>query len=287
LCYSTVIGLILIVYFKDSTNTALIIYIGTVVNVIRTSVQRITKVVFANADYKAVKKELFNIIEHLDTIERTDEFQTYSLKNVNYKYNGSEKCIIIDDFTVNKGETIVITGESGQGKTTLLNILTGYLEPDNCIKLKDNQETSVYLDGVIVTQDIELFDLTLRDNLTLGKEISDDKILSMIEEVGLLDWFNSLTNGLDTYIGERGNRLSVGQTQRLSLLRGLLMDKEVYFFDEPTSNLDVESEEKIVKLFKRVLKNKTCIIITHRPALLSLATKHYEYKDSKLQREDI
>ena len=86
------------------------------------------------------------------------------------------------------------------------------------------------LDLVFVSQEVDLFDLSIRDNLCLGKDISDERILDLLKEAGLMGWYNELPQGLDTMVGERGIKLSAGQKQRLNLIRGILIDKDLYFF---------------------------------------------------------
>lgn len=134
------------------------------------------------------------------------------------------------------------------------------------------------LDLVFVSQEVDLFDLSVRDNLCLGKNISEKRIIELLKEAGLYDWYTELPEGLDTMVGERGVKLSAGQKQRLNLIRGILIDKDLYFFDEPTSNLDVESEEKITNMIEKYLKDKTYVIVTHRPRLKDLCNKHYVFE---------
>lgn len=100
----------------------------------------------------------------------------------------------------------------------------------------------------------------------------------MLKEAGLYEWYTELPEGLDTMVGERGVKLSAGQKQRLNLIRGILIDKDLYFFDEPTSNLDSESEEKITNMIEKYLKDKTYVIVTHRPRLKDLCNKHYVFE---------
>lgn len=126
---------------------------------------------------------------------------------------------------------------------------------------------------------VHLFDLSIRDNLCLGKEISDERVLKLIKEAGLIGWYNELPQGLDTMVGERGIKLSAGQKQRLNLIRGILIDKDLYFFDEPTSNLDAISEEKIINMIEKYLKDKTYVIVTHRPKLKELCNRHYVFEN--------
>ena len=100
---------------------------------------------------------------------------------------------------------------------------------------------------------------------------------------GLMNWYKELPNGLETIVGEKGIKLSVGQKQRLNLIRGILIDKELYFFDEPTSNLDIVSEEKIISMIKKYLNNKTYVIITHRPKIKELCNRHYVFEEHMMK----
>ena len=178
-------------------------------------------------------------------------------------------------------------GESGQGKTTVMNILAGLYPLESGKLLIDNKEIKdSRLNLVFVSQEVDLFDLSIRDNLCLGKNISDDKILELLEEAGLIGWYKELPDGLETMVGERGIKLSAGQKQRLNLIRGILIDKDLYFFDEPTSNLDALSEEKITNMIEKYLKDKTYVIVTHRPKLKELCNKHYLF-DNHMMKEVI
>ena len=144
----------------------------------------------------------------------------------------------------------------------------------------DNQlKKDCRMDLVFVSQEVEMFDLSIRDNLCLGKEISEEKIMQLFDEAGLMSWYKELPNGLETMVGEKGIKLSAGQKQRLNLIRGILIDKELYFFDEPTSNLDVVSEERIISMIKKYLNNKTYVIITHRPKITELCNRHYVFEE--------
>ncbi len=150
--------------------------------------------------------------------------------------------------------------------------------------LIDNKEQkNCRLDLVFVSQEVELFDLSIRDNLCLGKNIPDEILFQLLDEAGLMNWYNELPEGLETMVGERGIKLSAGQKQRLNLIRGILMNKDLYFFDEPTSNLDMVSEEKIANMIKKYLNDKTYVIVTHKTKLKELCNKHYIFNNHMMQ----
>ena len=134
-----------------------------------------------------------------------------------------------------------------------------------------------------VSQEIEMFDLSIRDNLCLGKNIPEEKILQLLDEAGLMNWYKELPEGLETMVGEKGIKLSAGQKQRLNLIRGILIDKELYFFDEPTSNLDIVSEQRMINMIEKYLNDKTYVIVTHRPKLQELCNKHYVFENHMMK----
>lgn len=238
-----------------------------------------------NERFKTAKKQLDEYFDNIKDIQLIKDFKSAKLKNVVFSYTKDSTKIKIPEFILQKGNKISIMGESGQGKTTAMNILAGLYPLENGKLLINNKEVKdSRLDLVFVSQEVDLFDLSIRDNLCLGKEISDDRILELLEEAGLTGWYNELPEGLETMVGERGIKLSAGQKQRLNLIRGILIDKDLYFFDEPTSNLDAVSEEKITNMIEKYLKNKTYVIVTHRPKLKELCNKHYVF-DNHMMKE--
>lgn len=238
-------------------------------------------------NYQTSKNKLANIIGELEEKELVPKFREINITDGIFKYPNQPVEIKIPAFQLKKKDKICITGESGQGKSTLLNILTGIYDLESGTFLIDNKENNKQiLDAVYVSQEVEVFDLSIRDNILLGKDIPENKITEMFEDAGLLDWYQNLPTGLDDELGEKGVKVSVGQKQRLNIIRGILNDKELYIFDEPTSNLDEYTEELIVKLIEKYLKDKTFIIVTHREALKRLCNKHYHYKKHTLIQEE-
>lgn len=235
--------------------------------------------------FKTAKKQLDEYFDNIKDIQLIKDFKSAKLKDVVFSYTKDSTKIKIPEFILQKGDKISIMGESGQGKTTAMNILAGLYPLENGKLLINNKEVKdSRLDLVFVSQEVDLFDLSIRDNLCLGKKISDDRILELLEEAGLTGWYNELPEGLETMVGERGIKLSAGQKQRLNLIRGILIDKDLYFFDEPTSNLDAVSEEKITNMIEKYLKDKTYVIVTHRPKLKELCNKHYLF-DNHMMKE--
>lgn len=235
--------------------------------------------------YTSAQKKIDAIVND-DNINRSgliNTFNTIDIVAADYTYchDITKKTIRvkIPYLKVERGDRVCIYGESGQGKTTTLNIISRQLETNN-----------VYVNGRLVTdriscvfisQDTEIFDMSVRDNLTLGNpDIHDYELELMLEDVGLGDWLRSQPDGLDTLLGERGVFVSTGQRQRLNLIRGLLIqDKELYLLDEPTSNVDEQTEKKMVELIERKLSNKTFVVVSHRKAIASICNVFYKFEN--------
>lgn len=250
--------------------------VGRVTNNLATCSKRIENIF----SFKINKKQLDEVIGNSEELVSTNRWKEIKIIDGKFSYKNRSKEIKFPNFSISKGEKISVMGESGQGKTTILNILSGTYSLKEGKLLFDNKELkNTKPDIVYISQNVELFDMSIRDNLTLGKNISEKKLIEMFEYAGLKEWYDGLENGLDEIVGEKGIKLSAGQRQRLNIIRGILIDKDVYFFDEPTSALDKESEEKIVKMIDKYLKDKTYIVVTHRDSIKRLCNKHYIFKD--------
>lgn len=232
------------------------------------------------------QREMDKIIEEQSMIYTStsigSDFDSIAIRDISYQYNIEQGSVTIDipEFTINKGEKVCITGESGQGKTTLLKLLSGMIETNGKLYVNGVPITN-NIDAVYIAQDTEMLDMNLRDNLTFGNTlITDEALIEMIQEVGMGDWYIKQSNGLDTLLGERGVFLSTGQRQRLNILRGLLMDKEIYLLDEPTSNVDDITEDKIINLIQRRLTGKTVIIVTHKEKICKICDREYCFRQN-------
>ena len=238
--------------------------------------------------FRASKQKLKEIIRPENKrreLLKINDFKKAEIFSVKYRYKDNDKTVTVNIpyFELNKGDRVCIYGESGQGKTTLLNILSGEIETNGVFV--NGKKIDKRLDCVFISQDTEILDMSIRDNLTLGnRNITDNQILKMLKEGGLQEWFNKQSDGLDTLLGERGTFVSTGQRQRLNFIRGLLtQNKEIYLLDEPTSNVDEETEKKLISMIQKYLKNKTVVIVTHRPAIKQVCNKFYKYSNSVLE----
>lgn len=257
----------------------LLFYI-TVIGKLYSNLNYIVKLMDFYERFNISKKQLDEYFVDNKEISLIKNFDNVKLTNVIFSYTKESTKIVIPEFVLNKGDKISIMGESGQGKTTTMNILSGLYPLENGEMFVNNKKRkNSRLDLVFVSQEVDLFDMSIRENLCLDKKIPDEKLFELLEEAGLKTWISELPDGLDTIVGERGIKLSTGQKQRLNLIRGILIDKDLYFFDEPTSNLDSVSEDRIIKMIDKYMKNKTYVIVTHRPRLSELCNRHYIFED--------
>ena len=263
-----------------------ILFFITALGKLYSNLNSLVRLIDISERFKTSKKQLDEYFKNSREIKILNDFEEVKLQDVIFSYTKDSTKITIPEFILKKGEKISIMGESGQGKTTIMNILAGLypLENGNLL-INKKQMKDTRLDLVFVSQEVDLFDLSIRDNLCLGKNIQEEKIVGLLKEAGLYEWYIELPEGLDTLVGERGVKLSAGQKQRLNLIRGILIDKDLYFFDEPTSNLDVESEEKITNMIEKYLKDKTYVIVTHRPRLKDLCNKHYVFEHHMMKEK--
>lgn len=210
--------------------------------------------------------------------------------NVDFKYPDGEK-LILDDFSlkVNSGESIAFVGESGAGKSTILNLLIGFIPPVNGKILIDrinmvNLDINEYRRQIaVVPQNTILFSGTIRENITYGLEnITEEEIKRVIEQVGLDDMIKGMPNGLDTQLGEHGDKLSGGQKQRISIARALIRKPKIIIFDEATSALDSASEKKVQEATNNMMKNCTTFLVAHRLSTIKNADRIAVMEEGKI-----
>ncbi|MCF3100258.1 thiol reductant ABC exporter subunit CydD [Streptomyces roseoverticillatus] len=183
-------------------------------------------------------------------------------------------------FEVRAGETVALVGPSGSGKTTLLNVLLGFARPAGGRVLVGGTDLASlspesWRDQVAwVPQRPRLFAGTVAENVRLARPgATDAQVRDALRAAGALDFVTMLHHGTDTRIGENGSGLSAGQRQRLALARAFLADRPILLLDEPTANLDGETEASVVEAIRRLAAGRTVIMVVHRPALLAVADR--------------
>ena len=232
----------------------------------------------------AASDKLFGILEM-----ETEEKQEVDLKdcflsasNLHFGYTDQEVLHGIN-FKAHNG-MIGFVGESGSGKSTIASLLMGqYSNYRGELKLSgyEIKDINVYPYMTLVSLESYLFSGSLRDNLAMAKDVSDQEMNIVLEKVGIFDYVNE-QGGLDMRILEGGKNLSGGQRQRLVLARALLKDSPIYIMDEATSNIDVESENKIMEVLYELSKEKLVLCISHRLANLIHADVIYCLKDGDI-----
>ncbi|WP_418566742.1 ABC transporter ATP-binding protein/permease [Peptacetobacter sp.] len=220
----------------------------------------------------SIEKEYFNNGKEVSVDKNTEDKAYISGENIEFGYEEGKNVIKGISFEIPKNSFVSIVGESGCGKSTLASILMGYNKiTSGKLSIKNRNAEEISTDEkmklmTMVSFQNYLFKGTVRENLLMGRhDIKDDKLLDALKSVNLYEFFSTL-EGLETKIAEQASNLSGGQRQRLCIARALLHDSEIYIFDEATSNIDVESEEIIVDLIKKLKREKTVIQITHRLA---------------------
>ena len=195
-----------------------------------------------------------------------------TFENTGFQYPSGETPVFSHlNLKIKEGETVAFVGESGAGKTTILNMVIGFLHATEGRVLIDGQDMeSINLKSyrsniAVVPQTPILFSGTIRENITYGKEdISDDRLMEIIRAANLEEVIEQMPDGVETMVTERGSNLSGGQRQRISIARAFIRDPKVLILDEATSALDSISEEKIQTATERLVKDRTTLIVAHR-----------------------
>ncbi len=224
-------------------------------------------------------------------IKSTEPFNMLTLKNVSFSYSETDKYSLNDiSMKIHSGESIGIIGASGSGKTTLVNILLGFHTPEKGeVIFNDHRLEDSILNWrrhiAYIPQQIFLINDTLRKNIALGlddEDINNELIEVVLKIAQLSELIKILPNGINTIIGEKGDRLSGGQRQRIALARALYYERDVIVMDEATSSLDSENEYKIMSEINAMKGNRTMIIITHRLSIVRECDRVYRLKDGKI-----
>lgn len=213
--------------------------------------------------------------ENLKDLEGTFEFN-----NVFFKYDNESRVLNGINLKINKGETIALVGESGSGKSTIVNLVTGFYKPTSGEILIDGKNIEqINLHSYrrflsVVPQKTILFSGTVKENITYGNpRISKERLNEVIEAAQLSNVIEKLPKGLNTSVGEHGDKLSGGQKQRIAIARAIIRDPKVIVFDEATSALDSVSEAEIQKAIDHLTKNRTTFIVAHRLSTIRNADK--------------
>ncbi|PKP24691.1 MAG: antibiotic ABC transporter ATP-binding protein [Bacteroidetes bacterium HGW-Bacteroidetes-2] len=260
-----------------------IVYMGLAYNIL-TPAKAISKASYAVKKGNAAAERILEILETKNTIEDKPNAivkQTFDkeifIQNIFFKYDNE---MVLKNFsvTVPKGATIALVGQSGSGKSTIANLVTRFYDVNqgeikiDGINIKDMTTHSLRSLMGLVTQDSILFNDTIKGNLLLGKETASDvEIVEALKIANAWEFVKDLPNGIETNIGDSGNKLSGGQKQRLSIARAVLKNPPIMILDEATSALDTESERLVQNALEKMMQNRTSIVIAHRLSTIQSA----------------
>ncbi len=217
------------------------------------------------------------IVSKPDAVRKTSFDSGISIKNVSFRYQDEN---VLTDFSleVPKGSTVALVGQSGSGKSTIASLLTRFYDVnDGGISIDETDIRDIDLNSLrglmgLVTQDSILFNETIRSNVSLGKtDATDDEIIAALKIANAYEFVKDLPNGINTNIGDSGNKLSGGQKQRLSIARAVLKNPPIMILDEATSALDTESERLVQQALENMMQNRTSIVIAHRLSTIQKA----------------
>lgn len=260
-----------------------IVYMALAYNIL-TPAKAISKASYQVKSGLAAAERVLHILEQENQItskQNAIEKHTFEdkieIKNINFKYE-DENVLKNFSIVVPKGKTIALVGQSGSGKSTIANLLTrfydvqeGSIAIDN-INIKDMKLESLRGLMGLVTQDSILFNDTIKNNILIGKpNATDPEVIEALKVANAYEFVKDLPNGIETNIGDAGNKLSGGQKQRLSIARAVLKNPPIMILDEATSALDTESEKFVQIALENMMQNRTSIVIAHRLSTIQKA----------------
>ncbi|MFV0440776.1 MAG: ABC transporter ATP-binding protein [Lachnospirales bacterium] len=237
-------------------------------------------------------KEESDIVEKPEVTEKygdffnpkTENFNKYSgdieFKDVTFKYKNGQTVLENFNLKINAGEKIALVGETGGGKSTIINLVSRFYEPVegellfDGIDYRERSQSWLHSQLSYVLQSPFLFSGTIRDNILYGKEdATEEEIVEACKKVGAYDFIESFEDGLDTNVGEGGDRLSQGQKQLVSFARAIIGSPSLFILDEATSSIDTLTETKIQKAIDEALKGRTSFIVAHRLSTIKNADR--------------
>ena len=216
-----------------------------------------------------------------EAVKFDEKIQNIKFENVNYKYDDSNEYVLKNvNLNVKAGEIVAFVGKSGSGKTTLVNLLARFFNTDegsvtvNGVNVK-NIPLKIYRNKfAIVPQETFLFGGTIKENISFGKEVTDEEIITAAKMANAYNFIQEdLPNKFETEVGERGALLSGGQKQRIAIARALIKNPEIMILDEATSALDSESEKLVQDALDSLMEGRTTFVIAHRLSTIVRADK--------------
>jgi len=262
---------------------------------ILTPAKTISKASYKIKKGNAAAARILEILEKENSIEDHTKSQVkntfdqqLTLENVWLKYSDDR---VLENFSaaIQKGKTVALVGASGSGKSTITNLITrfydiqkGHIKIDD-VNIKNIQLASIRNLIALVTQDSILFNDTIKENLKVAKpDATDEEMIDALKVANAYRFVETLPQGLETNVGDGGNKLSGGQKQRISIARAVLKNAPLLVLDEATSSLDTESERLVQEALKRIMKDKTSLVIAHRLSTIKNADEIIVLNEGKI-----
>ena len=216
-----------------------------------------------------------------------------SLKELTFSYNKKDIDVLKDiSFVVNPGEKVALVGESGVGKSTLVDLISGYYFPHKGnIHIDDKNIKKLNLGDLreqiaVVPQEVVLFNDTIEKNIQYGSfDASKKELIDAAKEAHAHEFIQKFPKKYRQLVGERGIKLSVGQKQRVAIARAILRNPKILILDEPTSALDIQTEKQITESLEKLMEGRTTIIIAHRLSTVRKADRILVFDKGRLVEE--
>lgn len=287
------LGLILI-YFERMSIGELTAYLSCVEFTIGAVISGLPKFLNALGLYKQTRKR-YNYFFYLDTYRKEgrnlNQIETIELNNLTYSYDGKENVLNNITMKIKKGEKVGIIGQVGSGKTTLMNIIAGFYEiSDGMMKINGIDKNEYKPDDIFslvgyAMQKNIILDTNLKENITVKKQLDEEKFNEIIKKVELEKDLEQMSEGIQTQLREEGSRLSGGQKQRISVCRNLYHLRQVNIFDDTLSALDRETEDKVLNNILELARNETVIIVSNRVSHMEKLDRVYLLANGRIVEE--
>lgn len=290
-------------FFEKSSLLISLSFFGAIAIRLVPSLNRISISINSIKYYSSITKNFINDLNYFDNdqnkktnniFDDTFKFKKIEFKNINYFYEKKQNILENFNFTIFKNDFIGIYGDSGSGKTTFVDIFSSLIEPTSGSivineDLKFDQNTIFLWRKIIgyVPQFPYFIEGSIYSNVALGvqdQNINYKAINHLIKEIKLSNYIDSLPNGANTIISDRGLNLSGGQKQKIAIIRALYKNPQILIFDESTSSLDETAEDEIINFINQIKFDKTIILISHKLNLFKNCSKVFEIKDKRIEQ---
>lgn len=257
-----------------------------------TPIKKISGLYNRMQDAIVASERIFFLLDQIPLIQSGEKALPQTIENISFKdvslFYGEKQALSDISLEVQQGEMIALIGDSGGGKSSLMNMLMRFYDPSsgsisiNGINIKDFDLKSLRETVGMVTQRIYIFHDTIAANVAYGKEIDEEKVIEALKKANAYDFIGELEKGIYTHLNEFGANLSGGQRQRIAIARAIYANPKILILDEATSALDSGSEQKITDAIENLIKDKITFVIAHRLSTVKKADKIVIIKHGKI-----